>query len=66
MSGSWDDLKARAGSGLVNIIVDTPRGSRNEFKFDDEANCFRLSRILPAGTFFPYDFGPSPRRSATR
>jgi inorganic pyrophosphatase len=24
-----------AKSGLVNVIVDTPRGSRNEFRFDE-------------------------------
>jgi inorganic pyrophosphatase len=45
---------------LVNVIIDTPRGSRNKFKFDETLGCFKLSRILPAGHVFPYDFGSIP------
>jgi inorganic pyrophosphatase len=45
---------------LVNVIIDTPRGSRNKFKFDETLGCFKLSRILPAGHSFPYDFGSIP------
>lgn len=45
---------------LVNVIIDTPRGSRNKFKFDQKLGCFKLSRILPAGHVFPYDFGSIP------
>jgi inorganic pyrophosphatase len=47
-------------SGLVNVVIDTPRGSRNKFKFDEKRGCFCLSRILPAGHSFPYDFGSIP------
>src|SRR5258706_3645262 len=60
-SGSpYDLLPARAGYGLVNVIIDTPKGSRNKFKFDEQALCFRLSHILPLGAAFPYDFGSIP------
>jgi inorganic pyrophosphatase len=45
---------------LVNVIIDTPRGSRNKFKFDEKLGCFKLSRILPAGHVFPHDFGSIP------
>lgn len=45
---------------LVNVILDTPRGSRNKFKFDEQLGCFKLSRILPVGHVFPYDFGSIP------
>jgi inorganic pyrophosphatase len=45
---------------LVNVIIDTPGGSRNKFKFDEELGCLKLSRILPAGHVFPYDFGSIP------
>jgi inorganic pyrophosphatase len=45
---------------LVNVIIDTPRGSRNKFKFDEKLGCFKLSRILPLGHYFPYDFGSVP------
>ncbi|HVY06484.1 MAG TPA: inorganic diphosphatase [Burkholderiales bacterium] len=64
MSNPYDSLPARTGFGLVNVIVDTPRGSRNKFKFDAQAGCFRLSRILPLGAAFPYDFGSIPRTIA--
>lgn len=51
-------LEAR--TKLVHVIIDTPRGSRNKFKFDETLGCFKLSRILPAGHVFPYDFGSIP------
>lgn len=63
-SGPLDTLSSRTASGLVNIIIDTPKGSRNKFKYDAEAKCFRLSRILPAGASFPHDFGCIPQTLA--
>jgi inorganic pyrophosphatase len=47
-------------TGAVHAIIDTPRGSRNKFKFDEKLGCFKLSRILPAGHVFPWDFGSVP------
>jgi inorganic pyrophosphatase len=47
-------------TGLVHVVIDTPRGSRNKYKFDETLGCFRLSRILPAGHAFPWDFGSIP------
>ena len=60
MSGPYERLSSRTESGLINIIIDTPKGSRNKFKYDEKTQCFRLSRILPAGACFPYDFGSIP------
>jgi inorganic pyrophosphatase len=60
MSEALNRLPSTAGSGLVNIIIDTPKGSRNKFKYDEKTRCFRLSRILPVGACFPYDFGSIP------
>lgn len=60
MSEALVRLPSMAESGLVNIIIDTPKGSRNKFKYDEKTRCFRLSRILPAGASFPYDFGSIP------
>ena len=47
-------------SGLINVVVDTPRGSRNKYKVDERLGVFKLSRILPAGHSFPFDFGSIP------
>jgi inorganic pyrophosphatase len=47
-------------TGLVRVVIDTPRGSRNKYKFDPDLGMFKLSRILPAGMSFPFDFGSIP------
>lgn len=57
-------LEPRDAGGLVQVIVDTPRGAANKLKYDEELGCFRLSRILPLGHVFPYDFGSVPRTRA--
>jgi len=55
------NLEARdPDSGLVRVIIDTPRGSRNKYKFDEQLGLFKLSRVLPAGMSFPFDFGSIP------
>jgi inorganic pyrophosphatase len=48
------------GSGRVHVIIDTPAGSRNKYKYDPELQLFRISRVLPAGMSFPHDFGSIP------
>lgn len=49
--------------GLVNVVIETPRGSRNKFAYDQDLRVIRLKKVLPAGMEFPYDFGfiPSTR-----
>jgi inorganic pyrophosphatase len=54
------ELPARAGRGLVYVVVDTPRGSSNKYKFDADLHTFALSRRLPSGMHFPHDFGSIP------
>jgi inorganic pyrophosphatase len=44
----------------INVIVDTPRGSRNKFKYDEGSRLFKLGGVLPAGASFPFDFGFVP------
>lgn len=56
-------LKAKPrvpGSDLVNVVVETPAGSRNKFKFDEELGFFLLHKKLPVGAAFPFDFGFVP------
>lgn len=51
-------------SGAVNAIIDTPKGSRNKFKYDEKSGLFRLGGTLPLGAVFPFDFGYIPSTSA--
>lgn len=44
----------------IDIIIETPQGSRNKFKFDEKKKRFKLSGVLTAGSVFPYDFGYVP------
>ena len=41
----------------VNVIVETPRGNRNKFDFDEEHKLFKLAKVLPEGMVFPFEFG---------
>jgi len=49
---------------LLQVIVETPRGSRNKFSFDVDQRLYTLKKVLPAGMTFPYDFGFLPRTLA--
>jgi inorganic pyrophosphatase len=41
-------------------IIETPKGSRNKFDYDPDANLFMLGGLLPEGMMFPFDFGFVP------
>lgn len=44
----------------MDIIIETPKGSRVKYKYDESYRLFRLKKILPAGLAFPFDFGFIP------
>lgn len=45
---------------LIDVVIETPKGSRNKLKYDPDRGRFRLSHVLPEGMSFPYDFGFVP------
>lgn len=45
---------------LLNVVIETPSGSRNKYAYDPESGLFKLRKILPAGTEFPLDMGFLP------
>ena len=47
-------------SGDLNAVVETIKGSRNKFAYDEKLGLFRLKGVLPAGASFPFDFGFVP------
>jgi inorganic pyrophosphatase len=50
--------------GNLQVVAETPRGSRNKYKYDPKHACFTLSHILPEGLAFPFDFGFVPSTKA--
>lgn len=56
-------LLPRDTANRVQVVIETPKGSRNKYAYDADHKIFMLKRVLPAGMAFPYDFGfiPSTR-----
>ena len=64
MTVPLDQLPAwEPDSQRLQVVIDTPKGSRNKYKYDAEQGVWRLSKALPLGAAFPFDFGfiPSTR-----
>jgi inorganic pyrophosphatase len=55
---------ARKQPGVVIAVIETPGGSRNKFKYDEDLGFFSLSGVLPEGMVFPHAFGFVPRTKA--
>ncbi len=53
-----------ADKNLVQVIIETPRGSRNKFAYDPKQGVFEVKKVLPAGMTFPYEFGFVPSTEA--
>lgn len=45
---------------VLQVVIETPRGSRNKYAFDHDRHVIVLKKLLPAGMSFPYDFGFVP------
>src|SRR4051812_18764630 len=61
MSGiKLTNLAAFDDEGELNVIIETPKGSRNKYNYDDETGLFKLGGVLPSGSAFPFDFGFVP------
>ena len=58
-SNAWDRKAKRCSA-----IIETPKGSRNKFKYNSEYETFMLGGLLPEGLAFPFDFGFVPRTAA--
>jgi inorganic pyrophosphatase len=44
----------------INVIIETPKGSRNKMSYEPDAGIFSLSKVLPQGMVFPFNFGFIP------
>jgi inorganic pyrophosphatase len=59
-SVSPDKFPPFADGGAVNVVIETPRGSRNKFKYNPELGAYQLAFVMPEGSEFPYEFGFVP------
>lgn len=50
---------------VVMAIIETPGGSRNKFKYDEDLGFYILSGVLPQGMVFPHAFGFVPGTQAS-
>jgi inorganic pyrophosphatase len=55
-----EKLPAFLDGSKINVVIETPRGSRSKFKYDSESRIFRLHKLLPVGLTFPFHFGFVP------
>src|ERR1700756_5968176 len=46
------------------VIIETPKASRNKYRYDPKQGIFTLSKVLPEGMVFPHDFGFLPQTLA--
>jgi inorganic pyrophosphatase len=53
-------LNPRDDQNSIQVIIETPKGSRNKYAFDPEQRIFCLKKVLPEGMVFPHDFGFIP------
>lgn len=50
--------------GVVNAIIEIPKGSRNKYELDKKTGLFRLDRYLFASSHYPGDYGLIPQTLA--
>jgi inorganic pyrophosphatase len=58
-----NELRPFDDEGLTHVIIETPKGSRNKYKYSPKTKMFECAKALTAGLTFPFDFGfvPSTR-----
>ena len=54
------ETKRENDEAIRDVVIETPKGSRNKFSYKEEKRQFRLTKVLPQGMQFPFDFGFVP------
>src|SRR3954452_22237599 len=47
-------------SGNLNVVIDTPKGSRNKYAYNFDRRAYVLKTVMPKGVVWPFDFGSIP------
>jgi inorganic pyrophosphatase len=48
----------------IQVIIETPKGSRNKYAYDPELDVMVFKHSMPEGHTFPFDFGFVPQTKA--
>ena len=64
LGGPGASLCRRMATGKSRSSSKRPRAAATNIAFDDEQKVFALTKVLPAGMTFPYDFGFIPSTKA--
>src|SRR3954453_6031487 len=48
----------------IDVVIETPRGSRNKYEWDEKHGGMRLGRRAPGAVAFPADYGFVPGTSS--
>ena len=51
------NLPAFDHAGLIHVVIETPKGSRVKYAYQEEGGYFLRKFSLPEGMSFPFDFG---------
>jgi inorganic pyrophosphatase len=60
MTGDLTKLEAYNDDGALRVIVESPRSSSLKLEFDPKLRQFTISRELPLGVAYPFDWGFIP------
>jgi inorganic pyrophosphatase len=51
------NVHTQLDDGLIEVVVEIPRGSRNKYEFDKARGVFVLDRVLYSSVHYPTDYG---------
>jgi len=57
-------LPAFDSAKCVNVVIETPKGSRVKYTYDQKTGLLELKKALPEGMVFPFNFGFIPGTKA--
>jgi len=55
-----DSIPAFGDDGIVHLVVESPQGSALKLKYERAWNAMSISRPLPLGLVYPFDWGFIP------
>jgi inorganic pyrophosphatase len=53
-----------SGKRCLNVVIETPKGSRVKYSYAQQTGMFELKKALPEGMMFPFNFGFIPGTKA--